>query len=119
MTIRGLTSPAVMLVAAALALAAACGDDPDFAPPLTRGTPSPGPSAEPTQEPETIPWSEAVRLIADCDVTSVMQAHSLDVWLTLDDGSQRHTVEPSIDEVFAVVRDAVAGGCEQIPLATE
>jgi hypothetical protein len=54
-----------------------------------------------------------------CQVTSAMQAHSLQVWLDLEDGSSVTTVEPAIDDIFDVVQDASAGGCDQIALATE
>jgi hypothetical protein len=107
--------PTALLALALLTLNAACNDDPSPAP----GTPEPTATGQPAPTPESIPWSDAVRLITDCDVTFVMQAHSLDVWLTLRDGSQVRAVEPRIDEVFTVVQDAVTGGCEQIPLGTE
>jgi hypothetical protein len=48
----------------------------------------------------------------------VTQLHSLDVTLTLRDGSEIHTVEPTIDAIFEQV-EACGWPCSQIILATE
>ncbi|MEX2246910.1 MAG: hypothetical protein WEC75_09490 [Dehalococcoidia bacterium] len=99
-------------------LAAACGDAGAGAtptPPRPAATATPAPPPDPT----AVAWDEAVQLIRDCRATMIMQAHSLDVWIDLDDGSRLTTKEPRIDLVFDVVSDAVANGCPQIPLATE
>lgn len=65
-----------------------------------------------------ISWPQAVQLISSCSVQSVMQAHSLDISLRLKDGRRVYTVEPLIDAVFDVTRDAAAA-CGDIQLATE
>ena len=116
MNLCRLLSWSVLLAAATLGMAAACSYDTDRAPPSTRSAPH---LTTTDPAPETISWSEAEALISKCEVTAAMQAHSLDVWLTRRDGSRAHTVEPRIDDLFAVVRYAVSGGCDQISLATE
>jgi hypothetical protein len=63
-------------------------------------------------------WSEAVELIKDCDVEMVLQAHSLNVGLTLKTGDQLRAVEPTIDEVFRVLAE-YQDKCGQIPVAME
>jgi hypothetical protein len=47
-----------------------------------------------------------------------MQAHSRDIWITLDDGTERHAVEPGIDDVFEVI-DGLEPGCAPKSIATE
>ena len=65
-----------------------------------------------------IMWEEAVALLQACTVTGVMQSHSLDIWITLDDGTERHTLEPAIDDIFAAI-DELEPGCRLTSLATE
>ncbi len=65
-----------------------------------------------------ISWDEAVRLLHDGQVTQVFQAHSLRVVLTLRNGAQVSTVEPSIDAIFFEVQQCGAP-CAGIALATE
>jgi hypothetical protein len=65
-----------------------------------------------------IPWPQAVELIKKCIPTMVMQTHSLNVSLTLPDGSVVHSVESTIDEVFEVLNET-SGRCGNIPIATE
>jgi hypothetical protein len=48
----------------------------------------------------------------------VAQLHSLDVTLTMKDGSQIDTVEPTIDAIFQEV-EKCGQPCSQIVLATE
>jgi hypothetical protein len=105
----------IFLAAHSAAIAAGCGDGGGAPAPIPSAS---APAATPTGE-RSIAWNEAVDLIMDCEVAAVFQAHSLVVGLTLRDGSRARTVEPRIDMVFDVVSEAVAGGCEQIPLATE
>ena len=117
MFMPGMRSALALSLLGSMLLLMACGD-PGSAPalsPTARAVPTPGSSPTPA----TISWDEAERLIRDCRVAFVMQAHSLDVWLDLDDGSRVKAVEPRIDVVFDVVSDAVESGCPQIPLATE
>jgi len=87
--------------AAVLLALAACGESEEVA--LT-GSPTPPTSATPGETEAT--WDEAKQLLRDCRVTVVMQAHSLDVWLTLDDGTRAHTREPGIDDVIGLAFDA-------------
>ncbi|MEX0682558.1 MAG: hypothetical protein WD904_02945 [Dehalococcoidia bacterium] len=108
-----------LLVSLAFALAlatVACGDDDEE---IARESPSPTTSASP--EPtgaEEITWDEALELFEACEVSSAMQAHSLDIWLTLDDGREVHTKEPGIDDLFTVV-DGLPEGCAPSSMATE
>jgi hypothetical protein len=51
-------------------------------------------------------------------VETIFQLHSLDVTLTMKDGSEVHTVEPFIDAVFQEV-DKCGKPCEDIILITE
>jgi hypothetical protein len=63
-----------------------------------------------------ISWPEAVRLIEQCNVTMVMQTHSLDINLRLKDGREVTSVEPTIDGVFQVTQRA---NCPNVIIATE
>jgi hypothetical protein len=77
--------------------------------------------AEATPQPvdlASIPWPEAQSLILSGEVAQIVQGHSLQVKLTLQDGSQVITVEPSIDEVLKVVEQC-GPPCAGILVATE
>jgi hypothetical protein len=65
-----------------------------------------------------IPWPQAVSLIQECRVTSLMQSHALGVYLQLSDGREVVAIEPIIDEVFRIQRNSQSR-CGPIPLATE
>ncbi len=65
-----------------------------------------------------IAWDEARQQIHTCEVSSVMQAHSLNVHLNLKTGKTVQTYEPVIDEVSRVI-DEAAATCGSIPFATE
>ena len=78
-----------------------------------QGTPLP---AEETVD--QISWEEALALLNSGEVTSIFQAHSLSVTLTLKDGRTLHTVEPAIDDIFAAV-EACGEPCADIALMTE
>jgi hypothetical protein len=67
---------------------------------------------------EIISWSHAVELLHAGQVTMVMQAHSLDVTLVLDNGATVHTVEPHIDAIFQEIQ-ACGAPCANIAQATE
>lgn len=73
-------------------------------------------------DPETgkvyIPWPIARREIENCNITQIVQTHSLEVYLTAQDGSEIVTVEPVIDEVFSVWQSA-REKCGDITVATE
>jgi len=75
-----------------------------------------GPTAEPT--PATIAWPAAEARILAGDAAAVMQAHSLEVIITLKTGRRIHTVEPEIDEVLRVI-DRCGEACRDIVVATE
>lgn len=66
----------------------------------------------------TIPWDEARLMILAGEVAQVTQLHSLEVTLEMRDGRRLVTVEPQIDEVFAVV-EACGEPCADMVLATE
>jgi FlaG/FlaF family flagellin (archaellin) len=75
-------------------------------------------NATPTSYPNEVNWETAVRIIHSGQVETVFQLHSLDVTLTMKDGSEVHTVEPFIDAVFQEV-DKCGKPCEDIILITE
>ncbi|MEX2144407.1 MAG: hypothetical protein WD740_07415 [Anaerolineales bacterium] len=51
-----------------------------------------------------IPWDQAVELLRSGQVTMVVQLHSGDVSLTLDNGAVVHTVGPHLDAIFAEIQ---------------
>lgn len=65
-----------------------------------------------------IPWSQAVDLIYAGKVDAVVQAHSLEVSLTLSNGARVSTTEPGIDMIFDVI-DLCGAPCEGMAVATE
>ena len=66
----------------------------------------------------TIPWTQAIDLLHDGQVTQVTQLHSMVVYLTLRNGAEVETVEPYIDAIFDEVQ-ACGAPCANIVLATE
>jgi FlaG/FlaF family flagellin (archaellin) len=72
----------------------------------------------PTAYPNEVNWETAVRIIHSGQVEMLFELHSLDVTLTMKDGSQVHTVEPFIDAVFQEVEQC-GKSCKDIILATE
>ena len=75
-------------------------------------------NAPPTPYPEQVEWETAVEILNSGDVEMVVQAHSLEVTLTMKDGSEIHTVEPAIDAIFTEI-EKCGQPCSQIALATE
>jgi hypothetical protein len=71
-----------------------------------------------TPYPSDVDWATAVRILNTGEVETVVQAHSLDVILTMKDGSNIHTVEPQIDAIFDEI-EKCGRLCSQIALATE
>jgi hypothetical protein len=71
-----------------------------------------------TPYPNDVDWETAVEILNSGDVEMVVQLHSLDVTLTLKDGTEINTVEPSIDAIFREV-DKCGQPCREIILATE
>jgi inhibitor of cysteine peptidase len=69
-------------------------------------------------EPSRIEWQEAQEHILSGQVEQVVQLHSLEVRLYLEDGRTLVTTEPKIDDVFDVV-DECGEPCADMILATE
>ncbi len=65
-----------------------------------------------------VSWSEAVLSVKNCQVKTATQSHNLDIYLEMKNGDQLKTVEPKIDEIFAVTKEAETS-CQAIPIATE
>ena len=96
-----ISSMAVLLLLLALLLSA-CG----------------GTQVEPTLYPSEVDWETAVEILNTGEVEMVAQLHSLEVILTMKDGTEVHTVEPTIDAIFQEV-EKCGQPCSQIMLATE
>lgn len=64
-----------------------------------------------------ISWKDAVALINQGYVRAAGQSHSLHVTIDLKDGREFQTVEPEIDAIFKVVKDAKLA--EKIPVGSE
>ncbi len=65
-----------------------------------------------------ITWLKARQLILDGQAKQVMQWHSLQVTLTLADGTTWVTVEPQLDEVFKLIREC-GDRCKNMMVGTE
>lgn len=74
--------------------------------------------SDPTPYPSEVDWETAIEILNSGEVEMVAQLHSLDVTLTLKDGTEIHTVEPTIDAIFQEV-EKCGQACNQIMLATE
>ena len=77
-----------------------------------------GTPVEATPYPSEVDWETAVEILNTGEVEVVAQLHSLDVILTLKDGSEIHTVEPIIDAIFDEV-ERCGQPCSHVLLATE
>ena len=77
-----------------------------------------GTQAEPTPYPGEVDWETAIEILNSGEVEMVAQLHSLDVYLTLKDGTEIRTIEPSIDAIFQEV-ELCGQSCREIVLATE
>jgi hypothetical protein len=89
--------------------------------PLVLPSPTIGAYPEPSEEVpgrEQIEWEEAKNLILNGEVTEVFQLHSLEVILTLEDGTTVVTIEPNIDDVFDVLEEC-GEVCADVTVATE
>ena len=71
-----------------------------------------------TPYPEEVDWETAVEILNTGEVEMITQLHSLDVTLTMKDGSEIHTVEPQIDAIFDEI-EKCGEACSQIMMATE
>ena len=67
---------------------------------------------------ETVEWLAIKRAIYNCEVKTAAQFHNLDVSVILKNGEILKAVEPSIDEIFIVVKEAEEK-CGEIRMATE
>jgi hypothetical protein len=65
-----------------------------------------------------VDWKTAIEILNAGQVTEVVQSHNLEVTLTLEDGSQIKTVEPSIDDIFREI-ELCESICSEIVLITE
>ena len=65
-----------------------------------------------------VTWDEAIEILNSGHVVQIAQSHSLDVQLALDDGTNIHTTEPGIDDIFDEVTKC-GDPCATILLATE
>ncbi len=74
--------------------------------------------ADPTPYPSEVEWETAIEILNSGEVEMVAQLHSLEVFLTLKDGTEIRTVEPAIDAIFEEVQKC-GELCSQIVLATE
>jgi hypothetical protein len=77
-----------------------------------------GTAVEPTPYPSEVDWETAIEILNNGDVEMVAQLHSLEVILTLHDGTEIRTVEPIIDAIFREV-EKCGQPCSKIILATE
>lgn len=75
-------------------------------------------SVPPTPYPAEVEWETAVEILNSGNVEMVFQTHSLDVTLRMKDGSEIHTVEPTIDAIFAEI-EMCGAPCDQIVRVTE
>jgi inhibitor of cysteine peptidase len=77
-------------------------------------------NAPPDEASETeVSWNQAQLLILTGQVAQVTQLHSREVTLELRDGRRVVTMEPQLDDVFAVVDECGAPCADTIILATE
>ncbi len=63
-------------------------------------------------------WDMLKQAVENCEVTSVMQTHSLEVTAVLKSGRVINAKEPAIDDIFDIVSQAEEK-CDRIRMATE
>lgn len=63
-------------------------------------------------------WDMLKQAVENCEVTSIMQTHSLEVTAVLKSGRVINAIEPEIDDIFDIVSQAEEK-CGQIRMATE
>ena len=61
-------------------------------------------SAKNSNQERTVDWDEAIKILNSGQTQGVMQTHSLDISLTLKDGTIIHTKEPKIDDIFDEIK---------------
>ncbi len=86
-------------------LLASCGDSKPDEPEINVG---PG---------NTVSWDDAKTIIKERDVESVFQRHSLDVEISMADGTTYSTTEPQIDDVIRWVEEC--GKKDSVGIMTE
>lgn len=77
-----------------------------------------GTDVPPTPYPDEVDWETAVEILNNGEVEMIIQSHNLDVTLTMKDGSDIQTVEPSIDAIFAEI-EKCGEPCSEILQVTE
>ena len=77
-----------------------------------------GAQSEPTPYPGEVDWETAIEILNSGEVEMAAQLHNLTVTLTLKDGTEIRTVEPTIDAIFQEV-EKCGQPCSGIALATE
>lgn len=77
-----------------------------------------GIQVDPTPYPGEVAWETAIEILNSGDVEMVAQLHSLEVILSLQDGTEVRTIEPTIDSIFLEV-EKCGQPCRNIILATE
>ncbi len=73
---------------------------------------------DPTPYPGEVDWETAIEILNSGEVEMVAQFHSLEVILTLKDGTEIRTIEPTIDAIFEEVQKC-GQPCREVLLATE
>lgn len=68
--------------------------------------------------PDKTNWELVEQAIRDCDVSSIMQTHALEVTVVLKNGEVVKAKEPKIDDVFDIVNQ-FREKCGEIRMATE
>ena len=68
--------------------------------------------------PDEVDWATAIEILNTGQVTEIVQSHNLEVTLTLEDGSQIKTVEPSLDDIFREI-ELCGSVCSETLLITE
>lgn len=63
-------------------------------------------------------WQNVVNAIFQCEVDTAWQAHSREVSVDLKDGSKLYAVEPGIDDIIDIAREA-SPACGDIRIGTE
>jgi len=66
----------------------------------------------------TVDWTEAIKILRSGEVDTASQYHDLEVVLTMKNGDEITTTEPSLDEVFTQI-ELCGDTCKDIISATE
>lgn len=64
-------------------------------------------------------WEEIRQAILDCQVIAIMQSHSLEVRVTLNDGRQLTAIEPEIDAIIELAMSARPSCSGPLTIGTE